>query len=155
MTTATEAIAVIRGMIEANVPVHPVTSVPLVLGWQGEDAMVLPDERVPFVYTVFKASRSTPIEIGGGRGSNRHRNPGVATIFVFVPIGWGLQYGTNYAEGFAELFRPFRADGVTCDRVTVYPGGPGADIAVPGIDNEATSYFWSGCEVEFYFDLIG
>ncbi|WP_445490199.1 hypothetical protein [Rhodopseudomonas sp. RCAM05734] len=155
MTTASEAIAAIRGMIEGSLPVHPTTSVALPVSWQGEDAFVLPDQRAPFVYVLFDTVKSSTIEIGGGRGANRHRNPGSATILVFVPLGWGLQYGTDYAEHFAALFRSYRANGITCDAVTVYPGGPGSQIAVPGIENEATGYFWSGCEVEFTFDLIG
>ncbi len=76
-------------------------------------------------------------------------------MFVFVPLGWGLKYGTDYAEALASPLRSFRADGVTIDRVTVYPGGPGSEIAVPGMDNEANSYFWSGLEAEYYHDLIG
>jgi hypothetical protein len=155
MTTASQAIAAIRAVIEGNTPVHPVTNEPLKLGWQGEDAMALPDERVPFIYTSFESSRSNVIENGSGRGGNRHRGFAVASIIIFVPVGWGLQYGTDYAESFAALFRSYRANGVSCDAITVYPGGPGSQIAVPGIDNEATGYFWSGCEVEFYFDLIG
>ncbi|HEY0328805.1 MAG TPA: hypothetical protein VGC77_06845 [Rhodopseudomonas sp.] len=155
MTTASEAIAVIKDLIEGNPQLHPESGDALPMYWQGEDAPALPGTPSPFIYTVFDAERSDTIEIGGGRGSNRHRNPGTASIFVFVPIGWGLLYGTNYAEALAAPFRSYRANGVTIDAVTVYPGGPGSEIAVPGMDNETKNYFWSGCEIEFYHDLIG
>jgi hypothetical protein len=155
MTTASEAIAAIRAAIEANVPVHPVTNAALPLGWLGEAALVLPNEPSPFVYTVFDAAPSDVIEIGGGRGANRHRNFGAAQILIFVPVGWGLQYATDYAEGFAAVFRSYRQDGVTSDRVTVYPGGAGSALSVPGLSSEVANYFWSACDVEFYHDLIG
>ncbi len=154
MTTASEAIAVIRGLIEANPQLHPESGDPLPMYWQGDDAPTLPDTPSPFIYTAFEATKSDTIEIGGGRGANRHRNPGGAIVFVFVPLGWGLQYGTNYAEALASPLRSYRANGVTVDNVTVYPGGPGSEIAIPGMDTEAKNYFWSGLEAEYYHDLI-
>lgn len=153
--TVSQAIATVRGLIEANVPVHPDTNVSLPVSWQGEDPVQLPDTPSPFIFVVFETTNSSVIENGGGRGANRHRTPFEVSILIFVPLGWGLQYGTDYAEGFAGVFRPYNLNGVTCDAVTVYPGGPGSEIAVPGIDNEASSYFWSGCGVEGYLDLIG
>ncbi|WP_420133960.1 hypothetical protein [Rhodopseudomonas sp.] len=155
MTTLSGALAAIRSAITANVPSHPQTHQPLPIGWLGDDALVLPDVPSPFVYTLFDANRSGVIENGGGRGANRHRSSGVATILVFVPIGAGLQVATDFAEVFAAVFRPFKQGGVTCDAVTVYPGGPGSSISVPGLDSEAANYFWAACDVEFYFDLIG
>lgn len=155
MPTAAEAVAAVRSTIEAVAPVHPQTSAPLPFGWQGEAPLLLPATPSPFVYTLFDASPDGVIEIGGGRGGNRHRQSLVAEILVFVPIGWGLAYGLNYAEAFATVFRSFAGSGVVCDRVTVHPGGPGSQLSVPGLDNEANNYFWSGCEAEFYFDLIG
>jgi hypothetical protein len=153
--TVSQAIATVRSLIEDNVPVHPNTGNPLPVSWQGEDPVQLPNDPSPFIYVVFETTKSAVIENGRGRGGNRHRTPAAATILIFVPTGWGLQYGTDYAEGFATVFRPYNSNGVICDAVTVYPGGPGSEIAVPGMDNEAGNYFWSGCEVEFYFDLIG
>ena len=155
MTTASDAIAAIKALIEASPQLHAVTSEALPMYWQGDAAPVLPDTPSPFIYTSFETTKSATIEIGGGRGSNRHRNPGSASVFVFVPVGWGLQYGTDYAEALAAPMRSFRAGGVTIIRVTVYPGGPGSAIAVPGMDSEAKNYFWSGVEADFYFDLIG
>lgn len=155
MTTATQAIEVLKAAIKAALPVHPITGDKLPAGWLGDDALILDDEPSPFVYTVFSASRSGVIEIGGGRGANRHRNPASATIFVFVPIGWGLAYATDYAEAFAHAFRSYAAGGVTCDSATVHPGGPGSEIAVPGLDSEVGNYFWAACDVEYHFDLIG
>ncbi|SNS36206.1 hypothetical protein SAMN05216374_0977 [Tardiphaga sp. OK246] len=155
MTTTSQALAVVKGLIEANPQIHPESGDALPFYWQGDDAPLLPETPSPFIYTFFEAMRSDTIEIGGGRGRNRHRNPGAATIFVFVPIGWGLQYGTDYAEALATPLRSYRQNGVTVEGVTVYPGGPGSEIAVPGMDNEAKNYFWSGLDVEFYHDLIG
>ena len=155
MTTASQAIAALKSLIEDNPQLHPDSGEPLPMYWQGDDPVRLSDTPSPFIYTSFEATKSATIEIGGGRGSNRHRNPGSASLFVFVPVGWGLQYGTDYAEALAAPLRSFRAGGVTIDRVTVYPGGPGSAIAVPGMDSEAKNYFWSSVEADFYFDLIG
>ncbi len=154
MTTASDAIALIKGLIEDTPLLHPESGDRLPRYYQGDDAPVLPDTPSPFIYVMFAARKSGVIETGGGRGSNRHRNPGSVAGFVFVPLGWGLQYGTDYAEVLAAPLRSFRAGGVTVDRVTVYPGGPGSEIAVPGMDNEAKNYFWSGLEAEYYHDLI-
>lgn len=156
MTTATEAFDAIRAVMEANVPANPKAGGPAIAyRWQGETSPPLPDTPSPFIYTVFAALRSDTIEIGGGRGANRHRNPAEADVFIFVPNGWGQKYGTDLAEHFASLFRSYRANGVTVDSATVYPGGPGSEIAVPGLDNEAGNYFWAGCGVRFHFDLTG
>lgn len=155
MTTVTEACAVIRAVMEANIPANPDGGAPIPYRWRGEPAPPLPDTPSPFVYTIFAAGRSSTIEIGGGRGSNRHRNPGEVDIFVFIPSDWGEKYGTDIAEHFAALFRSYRDNGVTVEDATVYPGGPGSDIAVPGMDNEASNYIWCGCGVSFYFDLTG
>lgn len=176
MTTASEAYDVIRAVMEANVPLDPripdeidfgalpwgelpwtgrPPHAPLVYRWFGEFGPPLPDQPAPFVYTVFTAQRSDVIEIGGGRGANRHRNPAEADILVFVPNGWGQRVATDFAEHFAGLFRAYRDNGVTVDSATVYPGGPGSEIAVPGMDNEAGNYFWAGCGVTFYYDLTG
>lgn len=156
MTTLTGACRSIRTVMEANVPDNPETGGPsIVYRWKDEDGPPLPDTPAPFVYTVFTALRSDAIEIGGGRGANRHRNPGEANIFVFVPRTWSQPYATDLAEHFAKLFRSYRANGVTVDSATVYPGGQGSEIAVPGMDNEANNYIWAGCGLSFYFDLTG
>lgn len=156
MTTATEAFAVIRAVMEANAPENPKAGGPAIAyRWFGETGPALPDQPSPFVYTVFAALQSDTIEIGGGRGANRHRNPAEADIFVFVPNGWGLGCVTDLAEHFARLFRSHRNSGVTVDSATVYPGGPGSEIAVSGLDNEAGNYIWAGCGVRFHFDLTG
>jgi hypothetical protein len=155
MPTAAQAVAAVRSAIEAVAPVNPNTSAPLPFGWQGETALLLPNDPSPFVYTLFDAMPDGVIEIGGGRGANRHRQGLVAEILIFVPIGWGLSYGLNYAEAFAAAFRSFAVAGVICDRVTVHPGGPGSQLRVAGLSDEVANYFWSGCEAEFYFDQIG
>ncbi|WP_445488596.1 hypothetical protein [Rhodopseudomonas sp. RCAM05734] len=154
MPTASEANATIRAVIEGAAPLDPNSGEAIPLRWRGEDNPPLPDRPAPFAFTLFGARRSGVIETGGGRGANRHRNHGVAEIFVFVPKDWGERYGTDFAEAFAAALRPYRANGVSCEDATVYPGGDGAEIAVPGLA-EPGNYFWSACEVNFYFDLIG
>lgn len=155
MTTASQAIAAITDKIKDNLPDHPVTGEALPAYFYGGDKPILPDEPSPFIYTLFDASPDGVIEIGGGRGANRHRQNVVAEILVFIPIDWGLSYGLEYAETFAAAFRGFSSGGVNCDRVTVYPGGPGSQLSVPGLSSDVANYFWSGCEAEFYFDQIG
>jgi hypothetical protein len=152
--TATDACAVIREVMKNSTPLNPKTSEPLPLRFRGEPSPPLPNTPAPFVFTFFGASRSGVIEVGGGAGANRHRNPGVAAILVFVPNDWGEPPATDIAEAFAKLFRSYKDNGVTVEDATVYPGGHGADIAVPGL-TEPGNYIWAGCEVEFYFDLIG
>ncbi|MEH2476245.1 hypothetical protein V1281_002586 [Nitrobacteraceae bacterium AZCC 2161] len=154
MTTASEAYATVRAVIEAAAPLDPNSGAKIPLRWRGEDNPPLPDLPAPFAFTLFGASRSSTIENGGGRGANRHRNFGVAEIFVFIPKDWGERYGTDFAEAFASALRPYRDNGVTCEDATVYPGGDGAQISVPGL-TEPGNYFWSACEANFYFDLIG
>lgn len=153
--TVSQANAIVRALIEANVPLDPNSGEPLPVNWQGEAPLLLPNDPAPFIYVDMQTTKSSVIENGGGRGFNRHRTPASAAILIFAPLGWGLQYGTDTAEIFANVFRPYNQDGVTVDAVTVYPGGPGSEIALPGIDNAATDYFYSGCDVEFYFDIIG
>jgi hypothetical protein len=156
MTTATEACAVIRAIMEANVPANPDVNGPAIAyRWRGEPGGALPDVPAPFVFTVFGTARSGVIENGGGRGHNRHRCPGEAEILVFIPNDWGEKFGTDLAEHFAGLLRSYRSNGVTIEDATVYPGGPGSEIAVPGIENEASNYIWCACGVRFYFDLTG
>jgi hypothetical protein len=154
MTTATAAFAVIRSVMEGATPLNPKTSEALAMRWRGEPNPPLPNTPAPFVYTLFSASRSGFIENGGGAGHNRHRNPGAAEILIFIPNDWGEAEGTKIAEAFQALFLSYSDNGVTVTDATVYPGGSGSDIAVPGLE-EPGNYIWAGCDVEFYFDQIG
>jgi hypothetical protein len=149
MTTATQAFGTIRSVMEGATPLNQKTSEALPMRWRGE-----PNPPAPFVYTLFSASRSGLIENCGGDGNNRNRNPGAAEILIFIPNDWGEKEGTKIAEAFQALFLSFSGGGVTVTDATVYPGGNGSDIAVPGLE-EPGNYIWAGCDVEFYFDLIG
>jgi hypothetical protein len=156
MTTASDAFGVIRALMEANPAANPKTGGGLIpFRWFGEKNPPLPDTAAPFIFTVFTAMRSGVIETGGGRGRNRHRNPAEADIFVFVPNEWTQKVGTDLAEIFAALLRPYNQNGVFVEDATVYPGGPGSEIAVPGMDVDVGNYFWCGVGVRFYFDLVG
>lgn len=159
-TNAPAAYAVIRNLIEQNKPAA-VTA----LRWQDQrkdsnGRMALPSDPATFAYTEFLTGKSGVIENGGGRGANRHRNPGTVDILVFSPKGGGLtnvsQTGClDIAEQFAALFRPFNQSGVKVDSATAYPGGDGAALKPKGFDSAVGDYFWAAVEVDLYFDLIG
>ena len=156
MTTSSAAYAVLRSLLEANIPANPETGGPAIsLRWRGEDGGPLPDVPAPFFFTMFDASRSGVIEVGGGRGANRHRNPSSADVFIFVPNGWGLAPPTTLAESVATIFRPINQSGVVVESATVYPGGPGSELSIPDMPSEVGNYMWSAVGIEFYFDLIG
>jgi hypothetical protein len=154
MTTVSEAHAFIRSRLEGNTPVDP-DGVKISLRWRGEDGGALPDTPAPFAFTTFDAAMSGPIEMGGGRGRNRHRQPSSAEVFIFVPNGWGLKPATDLAEAVATLYRAVNESGVTVDSATVYPGGPGSELSIPGLPSEVENYIWSAVGIEFHFDLIG
>lgn len=154
MTTASDAYGVIRSVIEANVP-NDQNGRPIDLRFYGDQAPLLPSIPQPFAFILFDASRASVIEVGGGRGANRHRNPGIAAIYLFVPQDWTLKVATDLAESIATLFRSYRQNGVSCESATVYPGGLGSQMKPPGTDSEVDNYMWACCEIEFYFDLTG
>jgi hypothetical protein len=154
MTTAPQAYGVLRTLIEANKPAA-VTQ----LCWQNEDA-ALPNKPATFVYTEFRAVQASVIEIGGGRGANRHRNGAELDLFVFVPRGEGMTNagGTgclDLAETFAALLRPYNANGVLVEAVTVYPGGQGSALKPPGFRSEIDNYFFASVGASLRFDLRG
>lgn len=157
MTTASEAHAFLRGLLEGTVPTDGAnfSDAPIKLRWFGDNDGPLPPREVPFAFTIFDAGRSGVIERGGGRGHLRHRNPGTMDSFVFTEIRTGLKRATDISEQIAALYRSVNQSGVVVDSVTVFPGGPGSQLQVPGLSAEVGSYMWSGCSVEFYHDLIG
>lgn len=154
MTTASDAHAFIRSRMEANIPNDP-NGTPVTLRWRGEVGDPLPDSPSPFAFTLFDATISGVIEIGGGRGRNRHRQPSSAEVYIFVPNGWGLKPATDLAETIAALFRSINQSGVTVESATVYPGGPGSELSIPGLPSESDNYMWSAVGIEFHYDLIG
>lgn len=152
MTTATEAYAVLRGILEGGID--------LPLRWQNENMdsegnAALPDMPAAFLYTEFLADRAELVAFGGGRGQNLYRNPARLDIYVFVPRGQGLAVALQYAETAAALFRSYRDNDVSCFAATVYPGGDGADLVPPGLRSEVNNYFYATVEIELFFDLIG
>jgi hypothetical protein len=155
MTTASQAHEWFKAKLAAAA-LADAAGTPLPLQWFGQnDNPVLPDLPAPFLFTVFDASPSAPIEIGGGRGRNRHRCPGSAEVFVFVPRGSGLKAATDIGEAVASLFRPLNDSGVTVDSATVYPGGPGSELSISGLPAVVGDYFYAGAGIEFHFDVTG
>ncbi len=153
MTTASGAFAVIKSRLEGGG-----LSVPL--RWQNEDKdstgqVELPDTPTTFIYSEFLTDPSRLVSFGGGRGSNRYRNPARFVSYVFVPKGDGLAIATNKAEAVAALFRSYRDSDISCFDATVYPGGDGASLKPPGLNSEVNNYFWACCETRLFFDLIG
>lgn len=160
MTTAVQAYAAIRSLIEVNKPAA-VTA----MRWQDEAQdsngnVSLPDTAATFIYTEFLADKSFVIERGGGVGSLRNRSPAHVDIFVLTPKGQGLTTGDgsgslDIAEAIAAFIRSYRLNGVTVESATAYPGGDGASLAPKGLSSAVDAYFWSAVEVELYFDTIG
>jgi hypothetical protein len=157
MTTASDAHAVIRTLLESSVPNDgsEFGGGPIVLRWFGDNDGPLPPVEQPFAFIIFDASRSSVIERGGGAGHLRHRNPAIADVFVFTEIRSGLKRATDIAEQVAAIYRSVNQGGVVVEAVTVYPGGPGSQMQVAGLSAEVGNYMWSGCSIEFRYDLIG
>lgn len=156
----TQAYSAVRALLEGNVPTG-VTA----LRWQDQDAdsngvVPLPDVAATFLYSEFTIEKSGVIEIGRGRGANRHRVPAQLVIFVLSPRGNGLVNAgvgcLEIATTLAAFFRSTAALGaIKVDSATAYAGGDGAALKPKGLDSAVAAYFWAACEVEFYFDLIG
>lgn len=147
MTTASGAYDVIRARIEANI-----TSTPIF--WQGEDK-ALTDQPAAFFYVEFLSDPAFLASFGGGRGSNRYRNPARIDAYAFVPQGWGLRPATDLAETMAALFRSYRDTDISCMEATVHPLGHGSEIKPPGLSSEVGNYFVAVAEISLTFDLIG
>lgn len=160
MTTPSEVYAALKSLIEANKP-----SAVTAMRWQDMDAdstglVPLPDVPATFIYTEFLTEKSDPIEIGGGRGANRHRCPAHVDIYVFVPRGTGLRKGDGsgsleIADALAGILRPYAQNGITVDSATSYPGGDGSLLMPKGLSSEVGNYFWSAVGADLHFDLIG
>ena len=157
MTTASQAFAVIRSVIEGDPPEDGATwgSAAVQLLWYGDPNQIIPDFPAPFGFTLFEAGVSGVIERGGGSGQLRHRNPAAAEFFVCTPKDSGQQRGTDIAEQVAALFRSYNESGVTVENATVYPSVDGSQLKPPGADTDVGNYLVAACGIEFRFDLIG
>lgn len=152
MTTATQAYNALRGVLEDGLAIP--------LRWQNEDAdsdgnAALPDTPATFAYVEFNPDPGELVSFGGGRGSNRYRNPARLDIYVFVPRGQGAAVAMNYAETAAALLRSYRDDDVSCFAASVIAGGSGADLAPPGLVSEVNAYYYALAEVDLFYDQIG
>lgn len=154
MTTASQAFAVIRARLEANVPTVQGAAVPL--RWQGSTGDPLPDEPAPFIYIEMNTDPGSLVSFGGGRTSNRYRNPAVIDAYCFTPSSWGdPQYAMDIAEQVAALFRSYRDADISCFDASVFPLGEGASIKPPGLNSEVDNYYAASAQISLFFDLVG
>lgn len=145
-TDIVAAFAALRGRAETLI-----TSVPLF--WQDEENE-LPDDPASFLYFELETDRGDVIEIGGGRGANRHRHWGEFNGYLFVPRGKGLPYMLGLAEPIAAVFRSFRGGGVSCSAATVHPVAEGESLVPPGVRSAAGRYSCVMINIPLYYDQI-
>lgn len=144
MTTITEAFAAIKARAIATV------SGPA-LAWQDEDNL-LPDAPADIVYFEMVTEGGGFLEMGGGRGSNRHRHRAELMAYVLFPRGKGLAYGLSVAEPVAAAFRSWRASGVSFQGATVHPSGEEEPLVPPGVASAAGNYACVTVVAPFTFD---
>lgn len=118
-------------------------------------ANVLPDTPATFIYFEMITEGGEFIEIGGGRGANRHRTAAELHAYVFVPRGQGLAVALAAAEPVAAAFRSFRGSGVSCNGATIHPAGEGAQLVPPGGSPVAGNYSAVVVAIPFTFDQVG
>lgn len=129
------------------------TEIAVPVFWQFEDNR-LPDVPETFAYVEMITERAGFIEIGGGRGANRHRHEAELNLYVFVPIGRGMQAALDAAEPVASVFRSFRQSGVSCDGAEIHPVGQGAELVPPGLSSAAGNYCCVVVSVPVHFDQL-
>lgn len=146
MTTIaiTDAFAAIQARATALITTLPIF-------WQDDDNH-LPDTPEPFVFFEFIVGQARVIEIGGGRGANRHRNAGDLNAYVFVPRGSGLASMLSIAEPIAAAFRGYRNEGISITTASVHPIGEGEDLTPPGLESAAGNYGCVVVNMSIYFD---
>lgn len=143
----TTAFNVIKARAEAEI-----TSLPLM--WQ-DDENYLSDTPEPFVFFEMVTQAAGAIEIGSGRGGNRHRNRAELNAYVFAPRGTGMAYVLSLAEPVAAVFRSYRGGGVTFENAAVHPVGEGEALVPPGLSSAAGNYACAVVNAPFFFDQIG
>lgn len=154
MATIITALAAIKARAAAQITM-------LTMRWQDEKAdsagrVELPDDPAPFVFFFLEMDRSQPIEIGGGRGANRHRADGELQCFVFTPKNWGLETSLPYAEHVAAGLRSYRsADAITIGFGGPQPIGDHSPVTPPGLTSPVNNYACSLVALPIYFDQVG
>ncbi len=154
-TTASQAIAAIRAVIEAGGLSFP-------RRYQGEDAdtdgnVSLPNTPATFAYIVFNndGSGRGPTAFGGGAGRNLYRNQASVEAYAFAPSGEGLAVATAAAETIAALLRSYRSGDISCSSADVIPIGEGSSLTPPGLSSEVSNYMCAVAEIALHFDQIG
>lgn len=147
MSAITAAFDSLRARAVAQITMLP-------LHFQDEEN-VLPDTPAEFVYFELVTDRGGFLEVGGGRGANRHRSYGEFHAYVFIPRGKGLESGLATAEGVAAVFRSFRNADVSCVGATVHPSAGGEALVPRGIESAADNYTCIVVSVPLYFDQTG
>ena len=145
-TSIAAAWAAVRARIEATV------SLPVY--WPEEDKP-LPDVPAAFVFVELTMDRPQVIEIGGGRGANRHRNTGEVNAYVFVPRGTGMDNALTKAEAVAAALRGHRGSGITMETCGVHPVGQGEALAPNGMDSASGNYACAVASAPIFFDQTG
>jgi hypothetical protein len=147
--TASQAMAAVRARLAAG-------TYSFSLYYHGDDAPILPDTPATFGFVVFSNEGSRLAAFGGGRGNNLYRNSARVEVFVFSPIGYGLEAVLDHAETVAGQLRSFRDSSISCFAADVMPLGPGSDNAVPGLSrSEVSNYSCALVEATLSFDQIG
>lgn len=123
--------------------------------WPNDDNQ-LPENPEIFVYSEFIIDSSRVIEIGGGRGHNRHRHTARLDSYVFVPRGTGLSVALTRAELICAALRAYRQADIGCIAATAHAMGDGESMTPPGLSqSEVNNYFCAIAVSEFWFDLTG
>ena len=146
--TTAEAFAAVRARLNGGSYSFP-------LYYQGDYAPNLPDTPTEFGFVVFNNEGSTLVAFGGGRGNNTYRNRARVEVFLFAPIGTGLEWVSSLAENVAAQLRSYRDDSISCFQSDVIPVGPGSTLAVPGLANDVNNYMCAIVESILIFDQIG
>ena len=146
--TTSEAIAAVRARLDAGGFSFP-------LYYDGDDAPILPDTPAIFGYVEFRNQGSVVAAYGGGRGANVYRNSALVYVFVFSPIGSGLETATATAEPVAAQLRSWRDDVISCFNSDVVDLITGSQMTVPGLRNEVNNYMCAIVECSLIYDQIG
>lgn len=146
--TTSEAIAAVRARLDAGGFAFP-------LYYDGDPAPILPDEPATFAFVEFRNQGSVVAAYGGGRGANVYRNSALVYVFVFLPIGSGLEVATATAEPVAAQLRSYRDDVISCFNSDVTELVTGTEMTAPGLRNEVNNYMCAIVECALIYDQIG
>ncbi len=146
--TTSEAIAAVRARLTAGSFSFP-------LYYDGDPPAVLPDEPSTFGFVEFRNQGSVVAAYGGGRGANVYRNSAMVYVFVFSPIGSGLEASTAAAEPVAAQLRSYRNNVISCFNSDVIDLITGSQMTTPGLRSDVNNYMCAIVECALIYDQIG